>query len=99
MTVGKYVAAAGALALSACATAQPVPVHGAPTGQRCDPANIQQFVGQQRSPELEQQMLAVSHARTVRWVPPGTAITMEFSYERLTVFLDASNRVERISCS
>lgn len=44
-------------------------------------------------------MLRVSGAKTVRWVPQGTAVTMEFRSDRLTVFLDAHNKVERLSCS
>jgi hypothetical protein len=92
------------LALSACATAAPPPsdipvAGGGPATQTCSSDNLQQFVGQVRSPELETKMLQVSGASRVRWVPAGTAVTMEFAYGRLTVFLDAQNRVERLSCS
>lgn len=89
-----------ALALSACATAQPVPPGSAgDSAHTCDKSNIQQFVGKARSSELERQMRHVSHAANVRWVPQGTAVTMEFRADRLTVFLDGNNRIERISCS
>jgi hypothetical protein len=89
-----------ALALGACATAQPAyPGSAGDPAHKCNNSNIQQFVGQPRSSALEQQMLQVSGAATVRWVPQGTAVTMEFRADRLTVFLDANNRVERISCS
>jgi hypothetical protein len=99
---------AASLLLAACSTAQAPapappadspPVHGTTPGHTCDHANIQQFVGQTRSDELEQRMLQVSGAATVRWVPQGTAVTMEFRSDRLTVFLDSNDRVERISCS
>jgi len=86
--------------LASCSTAPAqVPVHGVTPGHKCDPANIQQFVGQQRSADLERRMLQVSGAALVRWAPFGTAVTMEYRFDRLTVFLDANNRVERISCS
>lgn len=75
------------------------PASGATTNQKCDPTNIQQFVGKERSAALEQQMLKVSGAATVRWAPFGTAVTMEFRYDRLTAFLDEQNRISRISCS
>ena len=89
-----------ALALGACATAQPVaPGSGGDPAHACDRSNIEQFVGKSRSSELERQMRHVSHAAVVRWVPRGTAVTMEFRADRLTVFLDENNRVERISCS
>jgi hypothetical protein len=96
------------LLLAACSTAQAPttqpptdspPLHGTTPGHKCDPANIQQFVGQTRSAGLEQRMLKVSGAATVRWAPFGTAVTMEYRFDRLTVFLDANNRVDRISCS
>lgn len=93
-------AAACGAALSACATAEPIPVRGGePTGSRCSDSNIQQFVGRQATSELGAEMLRVSGASNLRWVPHGTAVTMEYRPDRLTVYLDANNRVERISCS
>ena len=98
--IGRIAIAATTLAASACATAeQPIPVRGETAGRTCDDSAIQAFVGRQRSPELEAEMLRVSGAAIVRWVPHGAAITMEFRADRLTAWLDAGNRVERISCS
>lgn len=99
MTAKFLAGTASILALSACATAQPIPVRGATPGHTCSDANIQQFVGRERTPQLEAEMRRVSGAAIVRWVPHGTMITMEYRSDRLTVYLDASNRVERISCS
>ena len=109
---GRVAVAAGIfLAVSACAVNPPanavasnasepaIPVRGDTGAGRCDPTNIQQFVGQEVTADLQAQMKSVSGAGTIRIVPPGTAITMEFSAERLTVYTDAANRVERISCS
>jgi hypothetical protein len=99
---------AATVLLAACSTAQapaPLPpadppaVEGAAPVHKCDPANIQQFVGKTRSAALEQDMLKVSGASTVRWAPFGSAVTMEYRSDRLTVFLNANNRVDRISCS
>jgi peptidase inhibitor I78 family protein len=91
------------LAVSACATNPPAdaapPVHGATGGGTCDPANIQQFVGQAVTADVQAAMKQVSGASIVRIVPPGTMITMEYSPERLTVYTDANNRVEKIACS
>ncbi len=36
--------------------------------------------------------------RTVRWVAKGTMITMDYSGDRLTVYLDAAGRIERTNC-
>ena len=98
--IGRIAIAVATLAASGCATAeQPIPVRGEPSGRTCDDSGIQDFVGRQRSPELEAEMLRVSGAAIVRWVPQGTMITMDFRPYRLTAWLSASNRVERISCS
>lgn len=88
-----------AASLAGCATADPVPISGTASGHKCNGADIQKFVGRTASADLGSEMIRVSGAATIRWVPAGTAVTMEFRADRLTVFLDQSNRVERISCS
>ena len=92
------VGAACVLAVSACAAAGP-PVRGETPGSRCNDSDIQPFVGRQATAELGAEMQRVSGAAIVRWVPHGTMITMEYRSDRLTVYLDSNNRVERISCS
>ena len=37
-------------------------------------------------------------ARSLRWVAHGTAVTMEFNASRVTAYLDANGRIERVSC-
>ena len=105
---GQIALVAATLLMGACSTAQApasepppdtTPVHGVTPGHRCDGTNIQQFVGKQRSGDLEAEMLRVSNAAFVRWAPYGTMVTMEFREDRLTAFLDSSDRIERISCS
>jgi hypothetical protein len=92
-----------ALAASGCAVNPPadsaIPPHQDGTTGTCDSTSIQQFVGREVTADVRTQMKQVSGAVIVRIVPPGVAITMEYSSQRLTVFTDASNRVERISCS
>ena len=98
--IARFVAAASALGISACATAgQPIPVRGETPGRTCDNSNIQQFVGRQATSGLGAEMVQASGAAILRWVPHGGVITMEFRSDRLTVYLDAGNRVERVSCS
>jgi hypothetical protein len=64
----------------------------------CSNESLAQFTGQPASQELGGKMLAASGARTVRWVPKGSVITMEFSPDRVTVLLDEANRVESARC-
>ena len=96
----RIVTAAAALTISACATAgQPIPVRGETPGRTCDNSSIQQFVGREATSGLGAEMMRASGAAILRWVPHGGVITMEYRSDRLTVYLDAGNRVERISCS
>ena len=91
------------LAASGCATAQQpqesIPVRGETPGRTCDSSAIDDFVGRQRSPEVEAELLEASGAAIVRWVPQGTAVTMEYRSDRVTAYLDVGNQIERISCS
>jgi hypothetical protein len=64
----------------------------------CRSEPLAQFTGQPASQELGERMLRASGARIIRWVPKGSAVTMEFNPERITVLLDGSNRVEQASC-
>lgn len=94
-------AASCALALAACATAQttePIPVRGETPGYTCSEAGLQQSVGRQATAELGAEMLRASGAAVLRWVPHGTVITMEYRANRLTVYLDRNNRIERVNC-
>ena len=64
----------------------------------CRNEPLAQFAGQPASQELGSKMLAASGAKSIRWVPKGSVINMEFSPDRLTVLLDGSNRVEAARC-
>lgn len=86
------------LPLAACTTAiaQP-PMTAAPAGV-CRGDALPSFTGQQATQELGSRMLAESGARIIRWVAKGMMVTMDYSDQRLTVYLDEANRVERASC-
>jgi hypothetical protein len=88
------------LALAACAGKAPsAPVEVANNdGSICRPNGLDRFVGEAATSELGAEMLRATAARTLRWVPEGTMITMDFRSERLTVHLDRANRVERAVC-
>lgn len=70
-----------------------------PVPARCNDAVLSQFVGQPASQDLGARMLAASGARTIRWVPKGGMMTMDFNPLRLTVQLDGTNRVETARCT
>ena len=85
------------LPLAACTIAQSEPIGGLPEGP-CRNEPLGQFSGQVASQQLGAQMMAASGARTIRWVPRGGVVTMDFSPARLTVQLDEANRVETARC-
>lgn len=66
--------------------------------QTCRNEALAQFTGQPATQDLGARMLAASRTRVIRWVAHGMMVTMDYRADRITVFLDASNRVERASC-
>lgn len=86
------------LPLAACQIAQSDATAPGPPPGSCNGAVLGQFTGQPASAELGAKMLKASGARVIRWVPKGSAVTMDYRHDRLTVALDESNRVERASC-
>jgi uncharacterized protein involved in type VI secretion and phage assembly len=68
-----------------------------PTG-RCDASRAQHLVGRQATQELGAEAQRVTGAGTLRWIPEGSAVTMDYRTDRLNIELDRSNRVLRIHC-
>ena len=96
----RLAASALLLATAGCMTTPadedgPPPVMGA---GECDAAPAQGLVGQMATAELGAEALRVSGARTLRWIQPGQAVTMDYRTDRLNIKLDARNRVEAITC-
>ena len=54
--------------------------------------------GQPATAELGAQALERSGGRTVRWIQPNTAVTMDYRQDRLDIYLDENNAVSKISC-
>ena len=84
--------------LAACTVATSDATATSTPGGACRSDELAQFVGEASSQELGARILKASGARIIRWVPKGSMVTMEFSPERVTVYLDGSNRVERANC-
>jgi hypothetical protein len=83
--------------LAACAAT------GDPAPQRlgdgeCNAEGVQDLVGQKATQDVGAELMAKTGARTLRWVPPRTAVTMDFRADRLTVSYDDNLVIERISC-
>ena len=86
-----------ALVVPACSTTPtegPAPL---PAGS-CHDNTLTTFEGQDATPDIGGTLMRQSGARVLRWVPKGSMITMDFSADRLTVYLDANNKIEKLSC-
>ncbi len=90
------------VSLAACATTPASPDDGEPPARapegECDASGVQGMVGEVASQELGAMLLERTGARVLRWVPPNTAVTMDYRLDRLTVSYDAGMVIERISC-
>lgn len=87
-----------ALALTACAT---VPADG---GERapadtCRAEPGQRFIGQRAAAEIGAAIMRATDSARLRWVPPDTAVTMEYGLGRVTVSYDRDYRITAVSCS
>lgn len=90
----------GALALAGCASTGSGEVEKKHLGSgECKAEPGQAFVGQKATPGVGRQLLDATGARTIRWVPPRTAVTMDFRADRLTVAYDDDMVIERVSCT
>ena len=86
------------LALAACST---VPAEGTETaapGGTCKGDGLSSFVGRDASEATGSELLNQSGANVLRWVPKGMMVTMDFREDRVTAYLDGSNKIERVSC-
>lgn len=87
------------LLITACAA---VPPEEAPesdgSGLICSAEGFGDLVGREATGALGTEAVRRSGSRTLRWIRPGDAVTMDYRPDRLNVHLDARNRVERFAC-
>jgi hypothetical protein len=87
--------------LAACSTAPApadIPVHGVTPGHKCESAGTDQFIGQTGNSETGNAIKRISNAAVLRWAPPGVMLTMDFREDRVTVWLDAANKITKVRC-
>ncbi|HEX7710278.1 MAG TPA: I78 family peptidase inhibitor [Sphingomonadaceae bacterium] len=95
----RIVLAAGcALWLAACAGTGGAPAPDEHARAACDQAPGQAFVGRMATADTASELLRATGARTLRWAPPRTAITMDYRFDRLTVGYDDDLTITRVSC-
>ena len=86
------------LALLAGCTTTDAAAPGSPGSADCDTDAVQDFVGRTATAEIGAQLLDASGARTLRWAPPDSALTMDFRPDRLTVSYDDVMTITEATC-
>ena len=84
------------LMAAACST---MPAGGSESSDgTCRAEGLEKYVGQPATEENGAAIQRDSGARTLRWIPHGGVVTMEFSPVRVNVKLDPQNRIEAVTC-
>jgi hypothetical protein len=78
-------------------TMKPVPVAEA-GGFECSAPPGQYAIGQKTSVALAQTLMAKTGASVLRWIPPRSAVTMDYSPVRLNISYDDNMVIDRINC-
>ncbi|MBV9528478.1 I78 family peptidase inhibitor [Sphingomonas sp.] len=85
--------------LVACAAAPPQPIiHGETPGHTCNAQDTEQFIGQVGNSTTGAAIKRATNAAELRWALPGYMMTMEFSADRVTIWLDDQRKITKISC-
>lgn len=87
--------------LAACASVSPEPVPPPGDGYgpgHCDPRPASALVGQTASADTGAQAVRLTGARTLRWGPPRSAFTMDYSPTRVNVMYDDAMTITEVTC-
>lgn len=69
-----------------------------PAMVECDANRVQDLKGKLRSSAVEADALARSGAKRVRWIEPGSAVTMDFRVDRLNLHVDKAGTITDARC-
>lgn len=85
-----------AVIVAGCATSSAVPPASG-TGP-CTAAAAQHLVGEMATQNLASTAMQVSGAREFRWIPEGSAVTMDYRPTRLNIEFDSNSTITAIRC-
>ncbi|MDF7777679.1 I78 family peptidase inhibitor [Sphingomonas sp. AOB5] len=84
-------------ALVSCAPPPPASTPAPPTA--CGAEKVGKFVGKKRTDAISTEVAKLSGAKSIRWISPGMAVTMDYREDRLNVALDDKGVITRFYCS
>ena len=102
----RLLAIAAALPLAACTAndapvgpTPPLPAETSPAAEmKCDADAVRSYVGQTATADVGTAIRAASGARTLRWGPPRSAMTMDYRYDRVNVMYDDAYKITQVTC-
>ena len=83
--------------LSACVPAPQTP-QPMPEGRECDAAPAQNLVGQKGTGGVGAQIVQVTGSKTLRWIGPDQAVTMDYRLDRVNVYHTTDFVITQITC-
>jgi hypothetical protein len=87
-----------ALTLMGCATTgEPMPIPPGPA-TACGSHLVASYVGKTRTDAIAAEVARVSGAKSIRWIKPGMAVTMDYREDRLNVRLDDKGKILSFNC-
>ena len=97
----RLLAIAAVLPLAACTQERPQ-VESTPAAPEaemtCKAEAAQSYVGQTATPDLGGAIVKASGARTLRWGPPRSAMTMDYRVDRVNVIYDDAYKITQVTC-
>ncbi|MGR4891762.1 I78 family peptidase inhibitor [Sphingopyxis sp. LARHCG72] len=96
----RLLAIAAVLPLAACSSSE-APVESTPpppAEMTCKADAAQSYVGQAATPDLGGAILKATGARTLRWGPPRSAMTMDYRVDRVNVMYDDAYKITQVTC-
>ncbi len=92
--------------LAACASGRPPayqtgkrePISLREDGDECGASMVQSYVGLRANPTVREEVTRRSGAAAVRWIDPGSAVTMDFRGDRINGELDVDGVVTVLRC-
>ncbi|WP_299327999.1 I78 family peptidase inhibitor [Parasphingopyxis sp.] len=93
----KAIASVAALGLTAaCATTSDTPPMAG--GGDCNAAPAQALIGETVTQALGANAMQVTGAELLRWIPPNSAVTMDYRPNRLNISYDENSVITDINC-
>ena len=89
------IAVAAALLAAGCATAPPAEAGGQ---GKCDASRAQKLIGRTKSAGLAAEAKRLSGATALRWIAPGTMVTMDYREDRINLRVDSKDRLIKVDC-